>query len=208
MGKLVEKSMFEKEISEVWGLVRETREDLKKSWERLEEQKAENDRQLEKEKKEREKRAKEHDKRIKELNNLFTRQWGKLIEALAEGSLVQLLKTQDIEVTRTLNNIVGYYNQKEIEFDIIAMNGSEMVVVEVKTTFRKKHVDSFLEKMVGFKNYCREYRPWKVYGAIAYIKSNVSARLYAEQKGLFVICAVGKNAVLMNTKGFKPRKLS
>ncbi len=51
------------------------------------------------------------------------------------------------------------------------------------------------------------YTNRKVYGAVAYIRS-ASSEVYAEKKGLFVIRAVGKNAMLMNAKNFKPKELA
>ena len=145
---------------------------------------------------------------IKKLETLFTSQWGKLVEALVEGSLIELLSSQGIAVTHTMTRFSGIYKKKEREFDIIAANGDEVVAVEVKTTLKPKDVDYFLETMRDFRGFCPEYARWKVYGAVAYIKSDAGAQVYAEKKGLFVIRAVGKSALLMNTAHFKPKELA
>ncbi|MCK9271592.1 MAG: hypothetical protein M0P50_14250, partial [Bacteroidales bacterium] len=48
------------------------------------------------------KQFKETDKKIKELSALFTSQWGKLVESLVEGDLVNILKQWGIQVESTL----------------------------------------------------------------------------------------------------------
>ena len=40
---------------------------------------------------------KETDRKIKKLNDLFTGQWGKLMESLVEGDLIKLLKERQIK---------------------------------------------------------------------------------------------------------------
>ena len=52
---------------------------------------------------------------IKKLSNLFTTQWGKLVEALTEGSLVKLLRSQNIPVNRTRTRVIGICNDKKRE---------------------------------------------------------------------------------------------
>ena len=43
------------------------------------------------------------------------------------------------------------------EFDILAHNGAELVVVEVKTTLRPKDVKAFLRKLDQFKQWLPRY---------------------------------------------------
>ena len=76
------------------------------------------------------------DRRIAELDNLFNSQWGKLIESLVEGDLVNLLQRRGIAVHHTVTNPRQNYGERRWEFDIVAINGEEVVVVEVKTTLR------------------------------------------------------------------------
>jgi len=90
--------------------------------------------------KETDKQFKETDKKIKALSELFTSQWGKLIESLVEGDLIKLLNLRGIPVHETYERVHGCYLGTNYEFDIIAENGDEIVVVEVKTTLRPKDV--------------------------------------------------------------------
>ena len=89
-------------------------------------------------------RMKQTDKKIKELSELFTGQWGKLVESLVEGGLLKALKSRNIYLTKTHTNINNYAQSREI--DILATNGEEVVVVEVKTTLRLKDIKKFYRK--------------------------------------------------------------
>ena len=177
----------EKEIKEIWRLFRETDQRMKESDRRFEEQK------------------KETNRRIKYLDDLFTGQWGKLMESLVEGDLVRLLKERNIQVDRTLTRLEGKYKGQDWEFDIIAVNGSEVVVVEVKTTLRVKDVDYFQTKLNQFTVFNPEFKGKKIYGAAAYLKSDQSSNKYAEREGMFVIRATGKSASITNAQNFKPK---
>ena len=158
------------------------------------------------ESREEEKRSKKQfDKRMKKLEGLFTTQWGALIESLVEGDLVPLLQKRDIAVTHTFAPVKGRHNGEDYEFDILAWNGEEVVVVEVKTTLRPEDVPHFLRKLDRFTVYVPAYRGKKVYGAVAYLKADKSVQAHAQRQGLFVIRATGSSASIINNKGFVPR---
>ncbi len=183
----------EKEIAEIWKLFRKTDQKIQETSEQM---------------KETDRKMQETDRRIKELNELFTGQWGKLMESLVEGDLIRLLQERRIPVEATLTNLAGRYNGEETEFDIIAVNGAEIVVVEVKTTLSLRDVKRFVGKLENFKKWRPEYRDKKVYGAVAYLKARGDSKGYAEEQRLFVIRAVGGSASIVNSKDFKPRSFS
>jgi len=147
----------------------------------------------------------ETDRKIKKLEELFTGQWGKLMESLVEGDLVKLLQKRNIKVEATLTSLKGEYNGEYAEFDIIAINGKEVVVVEVKTTLSLNYVNKFIKKLKQFTKWRPEYKGKKVYGAVAYLKANQSSDKYAEKQKLFVIKATGSSASITNPKNFKPK---
>jgi len=91
------------------------------------------------------------------LSSLFTSQWGKLVEWLVEGDLVKLLNEHGIAVEQTLQRVKGNKDGQNYEFDIIAVNGHEMVIVEVKTTLRVEDVNDFHEKLWKAKRYLPDY---------------------------------------------------
>lgn len=111
------------------------------------------------------KQFKETDKRIRELDRLFTSQWGKLVESLVEGDLIKLLKERGIQVESIIPRRRGNKAGHNYEFDLIAINGKELVIVEVKTTLRPQDVDDFHEKLWKAKTFMPEYKDWIIYGA-------------------------------------------
>ena len=150
------------------------------------------------------KQIKETDKQIKEANALFTSQWGKLIESLVKGDLVNILKNRGIDVHDTSERRKGNHEGENYEFDIIAHNGTEIVIVEVKTTLRVNDVKSFLSKLSKAKLWLAEYKNFKIYGAIAYLKAEEASDIMAMNNGLFSIRATGNSAAITNAADFVP----
>ena len=155
--------------------------------------------------KETDKKFKETDKRMKELQYLFTSQWGKLIESLVKGDLVRVLNEHGIPVHDTSERRKGNHEGTSYEFDIIARNGEEVVIVEVKTTLRPDDVKDFMEKMNHVKEWIGEFKNNTIYGAMAFLVDEAGSARMAEKRGLFIIRATGDSASIVNEKGFVPR---
>jgi len=96
--------------------------------------------------KETDRKFQETDKKLNKLEQLFTSQWGKLVESLVEGDILTILNQWGIEVTDTIKRRSGRRDGVDYEFDIIAINGSEIVIIEVKTTLRPEDIRHFLKK--------------------------------------------------------------
>ena len=158
---------------EIWAILREVSESQRETDRLLKQQAADADR-----------RAQETDRRMRELDKLFNGQWGKLMEALVDGDLIELLNGRGIEVDHTMTNVVKRSGgQRRREVDILALNGDEVVAVEVKTTLKVRHVDRYLSVLERFGEVLPEYRERKVYGAVAYLRADESSDEYAEAAG-------------------------
>jgi hypothetical protein len=151
------------------------------------------------------KQMKETDKKIKELSSLFTSQWGKLVESLVEGDIINLLKERGIGVEKTLQRVRGNKDGENFEYDIIAVNGREIVIVEVKTTLRVDDVKDFHEKLWKAKRYLPEYRDNKIYGGVAFITAEGASDRMAEKLGFYVIRATGNSSSIVNKEDFQPK---
>ena len=174
--------------------------------EELREQMKETDRRIDR-------RMKKTDRQIQKIGAGFNRRWGALVESLVEGNLVKALQERGIDIMATHSRSETQWkkpdgNIEKREFDIIAANGTKVVVVEVKTTLTKKDVEFFTETLEDFKNYLPIYKSKTIYGAMAYLKSENKAHSYAEQKGLFIIKATGDSACVVNKENFKPKVFS
>ena len=148
---------------------------------------------------------KETDRRLKKAEDLFTTQWGKLMESLVSGDLVRLLDGRGVRVQRLAQRTLERRGGESYEVDILAVNGEEIVVVEVKTTLRPDDVRRFRSKLGRFKEWWPEYRDRKVYGAMAFLQSSDDVVLHAERQGFFVIRATGDSASIVNAEDFEPR---
>ena len=188
--------ILDQKYSEIWAMFKETNAMFKETDLKFKETDAKF--------KETDKQIKETDKQIKEANALFTSQWGKLIESLVKGDLVNILKNRGIDVHDTSERRKGNHEGENYEFDIIAHNGTEIVIVEVKTTLRVNDVKSFLSKLSKAKLWLAEYKNFKIYGAIAYLKAEEASDIMAMNNGLFSIRATGNSAAITNAADFVP----
>ena len=174
---------------------------------------SETDKQIKTLSSETDKQMKECTKKLEKTREIFETQWGRLIESLVSGKLVELLIARGIEVRSTSPNIKASYTDSDgekqyKEFDIIVVNGTEIVVVEVKTTLTPDKVKHFIKALTDFKKYLPIYKTYTVYGAVAYLRSESEADLFSERQGLFVIKATGDSASITNNKNFKPKVFS
>ena len=155
--------------------------------------------------KENSQQIKENTKGLTEARKLFETQWGRLMESLVEGDLLRILNENGIEVKNTYMNVKSDLAEDQYEYDIVAGNGEEAVVVEVKTTLRVKHIKLFLEDIKKFSSRLSVYKGKTIYGAVAYLRAEEEANKYAERQGLFVIRVTGDSASIINKEGFKPK---
>ena len=145
-------------------------------------------------------------KKLDQLEDLFTSQWGRLMESLVEGDLVNLLKARGIAIADTSSRIKGRHpGGGNYEFDIIAHNGEEIVVVEVKTTLRPKDVTRFLGKLDQLKTWMPRYAQNRIYGAMAWLTADASVEAMVIKRGLFSIRATGDSATIQNDPEFRAR---
>ena len=151
------------------------------------------------------KMARDADRRMNKMRGWLDNRWGDFMESLVEGDLVPLLQSRNILVDRLHPSPHGKRNGENFEFDIVAINGEQVVVVEVKTTLRPEDVKHFLKKLVKYTYYEPEHKGKTIYGAVAYLKASDEATTRATRHGLFVIRATGDSASIVNDEGFVPR---
>nr|VFJ86013.1 MAG: hypothetical protein BECKLFY1418B_GA0070995_100143 [Candidatus Kentron sp. LFY] len=194
----------DRKMQETDRIVQETARQMKETDRQMKEtdrQMKETDRQM----KETDRQMQETDRRLKKAEDLFTSQWGRLVESLVEGALVPLFQKHNISVQRTIRRVSGCYEGQNYEFDILVVNGNELVIVEVKTTLRPRDVTGFVKKLDHCKVWMPEYSDRAVYGGMAFLQADSGAERMAEKQRLFVIRATGDSAAIINRKGFDPR---
>ena len=211
------------EVNEVWALLKENSKQLKElrvsqketseQMKKTDEQMKKTDEQMKKtdeQMKKTDEQMKKTDKQIQKIGGRFNERWGTLVEALVEGKLVELFKSQGIDIVQThTRSIIEWKDadgrEHSREYDIIVANGTEVVVVEVKTTLCPRDIDYFVESLKDFKKHFSRYNSATVYGAMAYLKSENKSHILAENEGFFIIRATGDSARIVNKQGFKPK---
>ena len=202
-------------VDEIWSILKETEKQIKTLSAETDKQIKETAEQIKTLSAETDKQMKETAEQIKETTEQMNRtdiridkvvgdfgnRWGRLGENLVKSSLIQRLKERGIEVERVITNAkIG-----SSEYDIIAINGAEIVVVEVKATLDPLDVQRFTKSIERFKFLWPEFKDKTVYGAMAFlIKANRSADEIARKQGFFVIEATG-DIIIQNEEDFKPK---
>jgi hypothetical protein len=149
---------------------------------------------------------KETDKKVKELAELFTGQWGKLVEALLGPNCIKIFQERGIKITETCSNVQSSRGGENTEIDVLLANDTETVVVEIKTTARISNINRLIKTLGRFKTFFPRYSECRVYGAVAALKYYEQSDQYASRKGLFVIKPKGEGLVeITNPPGFRPK---
>ena len=140
------------------------------------------------------------------LERLFTGEWGKLVESLVKGGIIRLFNERGIRINDIAREREKRVGEATYEFDIIAVDGDEMVVVDVKSTLDVGDLDNFIQKIKIFRDIFPEYRDkGRIHGAMAYLKENRGAAGRAMAEGLWVIRATGDSASIVNSEEFAPK---
>ena len=93
------------------------------------------------------------------------------------------------------------------EYDIVAENKGEVLVIEVKNKLGKRMINDFIEKKLPrFKTVFPKYKDYRVSGGIGALVVKDDDSAYAEKKGLYVLTQKGDGgAMLTNREDFKPK---
>ena len=142
---------------------------------------------------------------INQMRGHFDKQFGKLVEALIRENTIQLFIEQGINITHSKPNPQTVFQDKNMEFDLLLQNDTEIVVIEAKVSLNKQKVYHFIKKMENFKLFFKEFKNHSVYTALASVSSTSDARELAEEKGIYLLKL--KNEQYMefcNTDDFNP----
>ena len=96
------------------------------------------------------------------------------------------------------------------EYDIVAVNGDAVLVIEVKNKLQNRMVDNFVEKKLPkFKKIFPEYRGRRLFGGMGALVVKDAVSRYAEKAGLYVLTQTSEGgAALVNRKNFRAKEFS
>ncbi len=185
----------ERNIQEIWGLLKAISQESRERAREIDERFKETDRQF-----------KKTDKKIGKIAGLFDSQWGKLMESLAEGGILKLFRERGIDVYQIHQRAKSRRNGRHLEIDLLLVNDTDVVVVEVKTILKADHVRDFLEDMAEFPEFFHHYKDLKIYGAVAALRMEQKSDRFAEKQKLFVIKVGGEGMTeILNDSAFRPK---
>jgi len=129
---------------------------------------------------------------------------GEVAEELFFRNLRGVFRKTKMDLKKVTRNLK---RKGEGEFDLVAVNGGTVLVVEVKNKLDKRMVDRFLkQKLPRFKELFPEYEKHQVVGGIGALVVKDDVGRYAEKAGLYVLTQTDEGgAALLNREGFKPK---
>ena len=142
---------------------------------------------------------------INRLERLFTSEWGKLIESLAESGIVQIFQKRGIAITELVRRMKSQKNGRQMEVDFLLSNSKEIVIGEVKTSLKVQDVRDFLDDLKEFSTFFPRYKGSFMYGAVVGIRIEEDADRFAYRNGLFVLTVGGEDMLkMLNDEKFQP----
>jgi hypothetical protein len=139
----------------------------------------------------------------KAVDSLTTR-WGRFVEELVEPAVLRLFQEKGIDIKEVYPRARVKRQGIAMEIDILAVDDTDLVVVECKSRLSQDDVDEFIEKLTRFKIAFPHYQNYRAYGAVAGIEINKGVDRYAYKKGLFVIKPSGDTVAIINDADFQP----
>jgi Holliday junction resolvase-like predicted endonuclease len=143
---------------------------------------------------------------IKDMKNVFTTQWGRLVEALCKPAAFKLFKEHGIEIDRIYEGVhkVKDNGQDVMEIDVALCDTSVAVIVEVKSRCGSREIDHFLSQMERCKEWYPDFADKELRVAVAAIQYDDGAEKYALGKGLYVLKLSGEDTFTMSAPA-KPK---
>jgi len=199
-------------IADIYQLFRTSAEEfdrrLRESDRQIEQARLESDRRIEQAKLESDRTIAELKRTVEQANravNSLTTRWGRFVEELVQPAVLRLFQEKGIDIKEIYPRARVKRQGIAMEIDILAVDDTDVVLVECKSRLSKDDVDEFLEKLTRFKIAFPHYKNYQTYGAVAGIEIDEGIDRYAYNKGLFVIKPSGDTVEIINDENFRPR---
>jgi hypothetical protein len=145
----------------------------------------------------------ETDRRINKLFGKSGYDIGRMVEAIVEPACMKLFRARGIDVRFTMRRLESDIPGREMELDILMLNGAELVAVEVKSMMNGGDVTQWIKKLGRLRLSFTQYGTHKIYGAVAALEYGGNADRFAHKKGLFVLRWSDDLMTLANSSDFQ-----
>ena len=187
-------------LDEVWALFREVADAQKETDRKFQETDRkfqETARQIEAT----DRQIKQISKKIGDLGNRL----GEFVEGLVKPALVRLFQARGIAVHEVYPDVSVDRHNEGIQIDLLVVNDTEAVLVEVKSKLAQADVDEHLERLAKFKRMLPRYADVRALGAVAAMVVPPEVARYAYRQGLFVLAQTGDSVAILNDDRFQPK---
>ncbi|MCA2522506.1 DUF3782 domain-containing protein [Microcystis sp. M63BS1] len=151
---------------------------------------------------------KETDKQInrvsKQTGELGNR-LGEFVEWQVRPAVVRLFQERGIDVHEFHPGISVKRDNEGLEIDLLVVNDTDAILVEVKSKLTQRDVDEHLQRLAKFKRLMPRFRDVKALGAVAAMIVPNEVASYACRQGLFVLVQSGENVIILNDAEFTPQ---
>jgi hypothetical protein len=152
--------------------------------------------------------SQETDRQIKQVNQQIGKlgnRLGEFVEWQVRPSAVRLFQDRGINVHELQSDVAVKREDGALEIDLLVVNETEVVLVEVKSKLTQRDVDEHLQRLEKFKQLIPRYKNMRALGAVAAMVVTDEVANYAYSQGLFVLTQSGDNMIILNTTDFKPK---
>ncbi|WP_008312302.1 DUF1626 domain-containing protein [Leptolyngbya sp. PCC 6406] len=150
----------------------------------------------------------ENDRRMKQLQQELGKlgnRLGEFVEWQVRPAVLRLFQQRGIEVHEILPEVSIQRGDAGFEIDLLVVNTTEAILVEVKSKLSQGDVDEHLERLAKFKQLMPRYSDVQAMGAVAGMVVPQEVARYAYRKGLFVLAQSGETVEILNDDRFQPR---
>jgi len=185
------------EIRAILKQLAQSQQELSQAQQELSQAQKETDKQI----KETDKQINRVSKQIGELGNRL----GEFVEWQVRPAVVRLFQERGIDVHEFHPGISVKRDNEGLEIDLLVVNDTDAILVEVKSKLTQRDVDEHLQRLAKFKRLMPRFRDVKALGAVAAMIVPNEVASYACRQGLFVLVQSGENVIILNDAEFTPR---
>jgi hypothetical protein len=179
-------------------------EDIKQLFRETDRKMQETDRRMQ----ETDRRMQETDRYLKSLGRRFGdlgNRLGEFVEGMVRPGIVRMFQERGLALHETFRDLSARKGREAAQIDLMAVDETVAVAIEVKSRLTVAAVDEHLARMEKFRRLFPRYRELRILAAVAGMVIDDEAVPYAEERGVFVIGRRGDDAALLNSEEFEPR---
>ena len=186
-----------KELAQSQQELSQSQQELSQAQQELSEAQKETDKQI----KETDKQINRVSKQIGELGNRL----GEFVEWQVRPAVVRLFQERGIDVHEFHPGISVKRDNEGLEIDLLVVNDTDAILVEVKSKLTQRDVDEHLQRLSKFKRLMPRFPDVKALGAVAAMIVPNEVASYGCRQGLFVLVQSGENVIILNDAEFTPQ---